>query len=138
MKEDNSKNLKDGKRERVLDKVEKHPIIAVILCIVVSINFLQVIYWILTFFGITCFIEPLVESDLLGFFGDFFGSLIGGLIALYVLRVTIVNEWISQRELQRLSLMPMLLYTISDQTHTGGSHSKISMNIIITEVFYDN
>ena len=134
-------------KESILKKIERHPIITAILCIVVPICFLQLIYWVLTFFHITWFIEPLSERDLLGFFGDILGSLIGGLIALYVLRVTIQNERISQKEEQRLSLMPMLLYEISEQKVVQGRESSedifnvgfdgtksIEMNLVIHNI----
>lgn len=120
MGQEKKTNRDCGEKESILKKIERHPIITAILCIVVPICFLQLIYWGLTFFHITCFIEPLSESDLLGFFGDILGSLIGGLIALYVLRVTIQNERMSQKEERRLSLMPMLLYGISEQRVVQG------------------
>lgn len=108
--ENNNKKI-----ENMLNEIEKHPLLIVFLCMIVPIAVLQFIYWGMIYFNITCFAEPLSESDLLGFIGDIIGSLIGGLIALYVLRITILNERKSQDEERRLLLMPMLLYDISSQ-----------------------
>ena len=115
-----SEDKESKRRHNILKIIETHPIIAVCLSVALPILVLQIIYWGLIYFDITCFVEPLSESDLLGFFGDILGSLIGGLIALYVLKITIQNERDSQKEEQRLSLMPMLLYDISEQKVVSG------------------
>lgn len=117
---ESSEEKKNKQRMGILRMIEKHPIIAICLCVMIPIIVLQIIYWGLVYFDITCFVEPLSESDLLGFFGDILGSLIGGLIALYVLKITIQNERETQKEEQRLSLMPMLLYDISEQKVVSG------------------
>ena len=46
MKQDNNMD----KQKNILDKIEKHPIIAVVMCIVIPIFSLQLLYWGLTFF----------------------------------------------------------------------------------------
>lgn len=115
MSEENSENLNNSKNNTIFEQMERHPIIIGALCITIPICFLQLIYGGLVYFDITCFSKPLSESDLLGFFGNIFGSFIGGIFAIYVLKLTLDNERDMQKREHRLSVMPMLLYSISEQ-----------------------
>ena len=112
---DKSQQNAQEKQNRLMLLVERHPYIFIGLCFILPVVLLQITYWIIHHFNITLFLEPLSASDLLLFFGSILGGLIGGLIALYILRETIRNERDMIKEQQKLSIMPRLLYTITEQ-----------------------
>lgn len=67
---------------------------------------------ILSITHVTCFAQPLEESDLLSFCGNIYGGVIGGGFAVYVLKRTLLsNQERDQREHQ-LHVMPYLTYRI--------------------------
>lgn len=101
--------------EKIYNFIKKHPIVSVILSIVIPILLLQVIYGVLVKCEITIFWEPLDESDILGFLGSIIGSLIGGIITLYVLKKTIANERSVREEERHILVQPTLVYRIEDQ-----------------------
>jgi len=117
------------KQNRLMLIVEEHPYIFIGLCFILPVALLQITYWIIHYFDITLFLEPLSASDLLLFFGSILGGLIGGLIALYVLRETIHNERDMIKEQQKLSIMPRLLYTITEQDIVPYTDNRNSINI---------
>lgn len=102
-------------KDKAWEWICKNPIKTIIISSFVIIFSLQSLYWILCAMEISCFSSPIDESDLLGFFGDIFGGLIGGVIALYILKKTLSFEKINARKEHQLQVMPFLNYKINNQ-----------------------
>ena len=103
-------------KKEIYKFIKNHPIVSIICSIVIPIVLLQIIYVVLVKYKITMFLEPLDESDILGFLGSILGSLIGGIITLYVLKITIENERDTKQKEQHILVQPALVYSIENQS----------------------
>ena len=128
VKEEKKKEIKNKNCEQINEESDNtnrlnnitnwlvtHPIIGISLCIALPSIILQFLYYALVWLKIDWFVEPLSESDLLGFLGEIIGGLIGGVFAVYVLRETINEERRHYKEEQKLLVKPVLVYEISEQ-----------------------